>query len=195
MIRTQQLNNDPLLCPVAIWATIVLRLQSYPHSKPTTPVCFLFDPTSPIGQQQKFISQEAVNHILRLTCRLKPDLYFGYRPSDIGTHSVRIGAAMALFLADEHPYRIMLLGRWSSDAFLIYIRPRVQEWTSSMSRHMLQNETFHLPNKSDDINNNRRHPIDPLIPNDSRSVLGSLHSSIHGPNSHGLSFPQFHLFH
>jgi hypothetical protein len=162
--RTQQRNYDPLLCPVAIWAKIVLRILQSPNTSMSTPVCHLFDPSDSIGRQSKQISQAAVNHILRLTCKLKPALYFGYRAADIGTHSIRAGAAMALFMANEHPHKIMLLGRWSSDAFLAYIRPQVQEWTSGMSANMLQNESFHLPNPPDpQHNNNKRHPSDPLI--------------------------------
>lgn len=100
---------------------------------------------------------------------------------------------MALFLADEHAHKIMLLGRWSSDAFLTYIRPQVQEWTSGMSTNMLKHDSFHLADPN--IQNNKRHPSDPLLRNDQRSVLGSLSASFHGSNPQSLSFPKFHLFH
>jgi hypothetical protein len=43
---------------------------------------------------------------------------------------------MALFMADVAPFRIMILGRWSSDAFLHYLRPNVVQWTSGMSELM-----------------------------------------------------------
>jgi hypothetical protein len=33
----------------------------------------------------------------------------------------------------------MILGRWSSDAFLVYIRSQVLEWTTSMSKSMIKN--------------------------------------------------------
>ena len=44
---------------------------------------------------------------------------------------------MALFLMDHSVTKIMLLGRWSSDAFLNYIRPQVLEWTNQLSRDMI----------------------------------------------------------
>jgi hypothetical protein len=50
---------------------------------------------------------------------------------------------MALFLANESILKIMILGRWSSDAFLVYIRPQVLEWTATMSRSMVMNLDFH----------------------------------------------------
>eukprot|EP00978_Attheya_sp_CCMP212_P021308 scaffold62029_cov65-Attheya_sp.AAC.1 len=41
---------------------------------------------------------------------------------DIGTHSIRSAAAMAMYLAGVPVFTIMLIGRWSRDAFLHYIR-------------------------------------------------------------------------
>ena len=42
---------------------------------------------------------------------------------------------MAMYLNDVPTYTIMLVGRWSSDAFLKYIRRQVQEFTSGVSPH------------------------------------------------------------
>jgi hypothetical protein len=36
----------------------------------------------------------------------------------------------------------MILGRWSSDAFLVYIRPEVLEWTIHMRNYMIHNDSF-----------------------------------------------------
>ena len=49
---------------------------------------------------------------------------------------------MALFLKDHSVHKIMILGRWSSDAFLVYIRPQVLEWTNNMSRDMISFNSF-----------------------------------------------------
>jgi hypothetical protein len=49
---------------------------------------------------------------------------------------------MSLFLANHSVAKIMILGRWSSDAFLVYLRPQVLEWTNNMSADMLSNNSF-----------------------------------------------------
>lgn len=49
---------------------------------------------------------------------------------------------MALFLMDHSVERIKILGRWSSDAFLVYIRPQVLEWTSIMASDMAKVSDF-----------------------------------------------------
>eukprot|EP00978_Attheya_sp_CCMP212_P028823 scaffold100578_cov46-Attheya_sp.AAC.1 len=56
---------------------------------------------------------------------------------DIGTHSIRSAAAMAMYLAGVPVFTIMLIGRWSSDAFLRYVRRQVQEFSSGVSRKMI----------------------------------------------------------
>jgi hypothetical protein len=38
---------------------------------------------------------------------------------------------------------IMLLGRWSSDAFLLYIRKQVEQFSRNVSSQMIQQPTFH----------------------------------------------------
>jgi hypothetical protein len=50
---------------------------------------------------------------------------------------------MALFLMDHHPTKIMILGRWKSEAFMDYIRPQVfLEWTNLMSGDMVAFDSF-----------------------------------------------------
>jgi hypothetical protein len=49
---------------------------------------------------------------------------------------------MSLFLIDHSPAKIMILGRWSSDAFLVYIRPQVLEWTNNVSCDMIHLDSF-----------------------------------------------------
>jgi hypothetical protein len=67
---------------------------------------------------------------------------FGFHLHEIGNRSIRSGAAMALFLKDHSTAKIMILGRWSSDAFLVCIRPQVLKWTNNMSRDMVSFDSF-----------------------------------------------------
>jgi hypothetical protein len=49
---------------------------------------------------------------------------------------------MAIYLAGIPVFTIMLLGRWSSDVFLRYIRKQVKEFSRGISSKMIQNEIF-----------------------------------------------------
>jgi hypothetical protein len=51
-------------------------------------------------------------------------------------------AAMAMYLAGIPVYTIMLIGQWSSDAFLRYIHCQVQEFSAGVSQQMIVLENF-----------------------------------------------------
>ena len=145
--RTQSRTNDKILCPVRLWGRIIRRILHYrPDADPDTPVNCWFDPeVAAKGKtpSTRFVRAEDTIKILRESCASGGGIgRFGYRPLDIGTHSLRSGAAMALFLAGTSVLKIMILGRWSSAAFLRYIRPQVMEWTAGMSANMLRNPDF-----------------------------------------------------
>ena len=70
----------------------------------------------------------------------------GFTEADLGTHSLRSGAAMAMYLDELPVYTIMLKGHWSSDAFLRYIRKQVEQFSHNVSRRMINNMQYsHVP--------------------------------------------------
>ena len=60
------------------------------------------------------------------------------------THSIRSGTAMAMYLAGAPTFTIMMIGRWSSDAFLRYIRNQVEQFTHNISNSMLRHECYFI---------------------------------------------------
>jgi hypothetical protein len=137
--RTQRRTDHKILCPVRRWAAVVSRVRTtVPHCSDDTPVCSVRN-----GKTTLHISQTFLLTFLRSACAaLGGHQAFGFHPHEIGNKSIRSGAAMALFLANHSPAKIMILGRWSSDAFLVYIRPQVLEWTNNMSVDMIRLEAF-----------------------------------------------------
>lgn len=139
--RTQRRTADPSLCPVRRFLRVVLRIRKFvPHSTANTLLCTLFDDRS---QHDYQLSDTFTLQLLRSCCtRFGGTQTFGFDQSQIGNRSLRSGAAMSLFMNNHSPSKIMILGRWSSDAFLIYIRPQVLEWTNNMSSDMINFESF-----------------------------------------------------
>ena len=66
----------------------------------------------------------------------------GFPASRIGTHSLRAGAAMAMFLAGVPVETIQLIGRWRSQTFMRYIRIQVQQMTKGVADVMIANPDF-----------------------------------------------------
>ena len=49
---------------------------------------------------------------------------------------------MAMYMANVPVYTIMLIGRWCSNAFLVYLRKQVKEFTAGVSRLMTLTDTY-----------------------------------------------------
>ena len=112
------------------------------------------------GTRSKFITQDYTLQFMRKVCRFYGGkTRFGFDPEDIGNKSIRSGAAMALFLTDHSSDQIMILGRWKSKAFLVYIRPQIIKWTSNFASDMISfRNFFELCSISDKPSNKERDP-------------------------------------
>ena len=138
--RTQRKTGHHFLCPVLRFGRAVQRVLAHvPDASPDTPVCTIHSPL----HNGKYINNKYTLNLIRSTCKLFGGKEkFGFDPLEIGNKSLRSGAAMALFLKNHSTAKIMILGRWSSDAFLAYIRPQVLEWTNNMSKDMISFKDF-----------------------------------------------------
>ena len=178
-IINQFSTGDATLYPVKAWAAIVTRIRSYKHSSDESPVN-----TYQVGDKLVQITSANVRVALRQSVLSIGQDKLGFGPDDVGTHSIRSGAAMAMYLAKEPVYTIMLLGRWSSDAFLKYIRRQVQDFSTGVSGRMLSVEhSFTTPDANPEDPRIRNHPLN-----------GALRDNA-GPNAPFRNHaPQFALF-
>ena len=102
---THHTSGDALLCPVRSWASVAQRIRAYPGATKDTHVnAFLLDGTI------VYVSGKAVRERIRWAVGAIGKATLGYGPKDVGTHSIRSGAAMAMFLADTPVFVIMLQG-------------------------------------------------------------------------------------
>jgi len=137
--RTHHRTTDSVLCPVRRFASLVSRMYRLVPS--AGPDCSIN--TVRHTERTSAITSKQLLQLIRSTCTIMGGLEtFGFTAADIGTRSLRSGAAMSLFLTNHSVHKIMILGRWSSDAFLHYIRPQVLEWTDNMSGDMIRHNNF-----------------------------------------------------
>jgi hypothetical protein len=140
--RSQRKSGIRVLCPVEAWVSVISRLQEEiapTQSVTTIPVCTYVE-----GGRLLEVDSAQVLHLLRRTCAVfDGENKYGISESEIGTRSIRSGAAMALALqGGNSDKKIMMLGRWKSVAFLDYIRPQVLEWAGDMSSEMAKTISF-----------------------------------------------------
>ena len=140
---THYRSGDRKLCPVTRWANVVYRIRRYPDSSDATPVSMFWDPNT---RTYSHITSKEVLKAVRTAAKLIGADKLGFKPEDIGTHSLRSGAAMSMCLRGTPPYTIMLLGRWKSDSWLKYIRKQVLEFSKGVSAAMImEDDFFHVP--------------------------------------------------
>jgi hypothetical protein len=131
-------TNDDVLNPVTAWASTVYRVRQIPEATDETTVCTFQLENGKTTQ----ISSDHVRTKLRSIVDLIGLEELGFSKEEIGLHSIRSGGAMAMFLSGTAVIIIMRIGRWSSEAFLEYIREQVESFTMGVSQRMLQYEAF-----------------------------------------------------
>lgn len=133
-------TNDLELCPIKHWAFTIQRLRQYPSYKETWPVYYYFDKTT---NKSSYISNTEILADIKATVDAIGPKTLGFTSNEVGTHSNRAAFAMMMYLSGRPIYTIMLLGRWSSDAFLRYIEKQITEFSKGSSQKMLQHNTFY----------------------------------------------------
>jgi hypothetical protein len=137
-----------------MWAAILQRILEYPGTDRDSPVC-----TFHLNGTTSVISGPTILAHLRAAVSALGRDFLGFDAADVGLHSLRSGAAIAIYLGSVPVFTIMLSGRCSSDAFLRYIRRQVQQFSTGVSTKMIQQPSFFT------IQESLAGPEDPRLPN------------------------------
>jgi hypothetical protein len=133
--------DDGKMCPVRAAIEIVLRIVKYNHPadkvKDIQVNYMEFD-----GKGFTIPSTMILSRIRQAVVSLG-HAALGFHPEEVGTHSNRSGGTMGMFLAETPVYTIMLMGRWSSDAFMSCIRNQVLSLSHGIAAKMLTYEQFY----------------------------------------------------
>jgi len=141
---TQSKSGHSWMCPVKAAAAIVRRMKRLKLDDDA----FIYTYRQHGGQLGHLTSTMAIQFLRDFIKSVDYEAR-GLDPERIGNHSNRSSAAMAMYLNKVPVCTIMLLGRWSSDAFLRYIRPQVAQLTNGVAKQMIENPSFYtVPNAS-----------------------------------------------
>jgi hypothetical protein len=109
---TQMLSGDVNMCPVRMRAAIACRIRSYKGTNDNTPISAFcqFNRINHVTSKQVVVAmKDAIQAIGKDVLHIKKE--------EIGMHLIRLGA-MAMFLGNCSVCLIMMIGHWSSNAFL-----------------------------------------------------------------------------
>ena len=125
---THMASSDVTLCPVRAAAAIVCRIQSYSGANNNTPISAIwkYDRIDHITSKQ--ITDALQDAVLAIG---EDSLHIVTH--EIGTHSICSESAMAMLHGGCPVFLIMMIGCWSGNAFLRYIRKQVEEFIHNVS--------------------------------------------------------------
>jgi hypothetical protein len=138
---TQMASGDVTLCPVCLAASIARQIRGYSKTNNDTHI-------SAVQISSKLTHVMSTNMISALGDAVEAigEDRFGIKNEEVSTHLIRSGVAMAMYLGKCPVYTIMLIGRWSSDAFLWYIRKQAMEFSQNVAKRMLTLQNYiHTP--------------------------------------------------
>ena len=96
----------------------------------------IFEHRHPLCNAWRHVSADHINQALK-TAAGDIGLYdLGYTASDVSSHSLRAGGAMAMHLNGCDPVAIQKMGRWKSDTFLMYIHEQISAFATGVSIKM-----------------------------------------------------------
>ena len=107
---------DKLICPVKAFSHVKNHLKK--ENKNTSEVK-LYDYKK--GFNKALIKYMGMQKTLYQEVAFIGKEKLGFGPEDIGTHSIISGAVLGMYLAQVPISTIMIEGRWSSDAVLLYM--------------------------------------------------------------------------
>ena len=137
-------TTDKIICPVKAAAKIIIRLLSLPQSSSSIDDAFIYTYFDTTTKSINHLSPKFAHDYLRHHIHTHPDCAtLGFQWHEIGLHSIRSSAAMAIFLTGVSNICIQMISRWASDAFLAYIRSQVREFSKGVAQQMIQSSIWH----------------------------------------------------
>ncbi len=114
------------MCPVRALAALFVRIRSYVSIRTQGATNVGINTLASVdGNRLEGILSKEVLKQLRDAAAAVGERRLGFPVDRIGTHSILVGAAMAMFLAGVPCQTIQLIGRWRSRTFMKYLRIQV----------------------------------------------------------------------
>ncbi len=149
-------DSRPYHVPNQTMASIITWILSYKGTNKDSPVFLALHRNKIISITSEMISYLIKDGVVAIG-KMKLDILC----SEVGMHSIRSGTAMAMYLAGVPIFSIMLIGCWSSLAFLKYIRKQVREFSHGISSKMIEVQSI-------------KHINNPNTTNTADSIVGNI---------------------
>ena len=123
-------SGDPIFCPVRAAQRLVLHLRT--HHAPAQTELFTYY----TAQGRNVVATQTITDALRAAAQRVASTT-NIPAARIEARSLRSGGATALVCAKIDTVLIRLIGRWKSDAMLVYLRAQAEATTADIAARML----------------------------------------------------------
>ena len=124
----------PYGCPVMVCTRRFLHLSDH-GADLNTPMCVYFERK---GAEGKSVTSNHFVALLKLWADKTGFARLGFHPHEIVSQSLLLGVAMTMHQGGQSDITIKVIGRWRSDAFLVYFQGQVDILAKSISVSMKQ---------------------------------------------------------
>ena len=131
-------NNTESGCPVRALVERTLDLLK-DGASPETIICAYRE--SPTLAWRYVRSNDIVDAVKNALSATRTNTK-GFKKSKVGSHSLRSGGAMSLFITGHDTFTIQRAGRWTSDTFMEYIHGQLDVTTRGLSDSMATSTPF-----------------------------------------------------
>ena len=109
-------------------------------------------PCAPTNIPQSVPSSITSRHVMDTLHVVTRKLSFqklGFYTYEIGSHSLRLGRPMTIYLASIPKHTIKFIGGWQSDAFLVYLYIQITTFTQCVTEAMAKVRWFKYATSTD----------------------------------------------
>jgi hypothetical protein len=125
------------LCPVCAGTVIMRRNKSFAYATDNTLISALWRHNQTVHNS----STQIINALRDAVTSIREDMLHINKEA-IGIHLICSGVVMAIFLGGCPVFLIMMIGHWSSNAFLPYIRKQVEEFDHDVLKKMIKHRFY-----------------------------------------------------
>ena len=140
--RNQVIHHEAtqdITCPIAALIRRVHHIHQHTQDPSTMLGTYFLTPK----HTARHVTSTEINTALKNTTQVLGLAKYNIHPQAISSHSLRAGGAMALHLGGAPAHTIKILGRWSSDTFLLYIHEQLAGFSAGLSRAMSSTPLTH----------------------------------------------------
>ena len=136
-IHVEALQSDPTNCPIKALARRTHHILSNGGTL-RSPIYKYYNQRN---RPNNVLGSHINNTVKEAAMTMGLDKH-GYSKTDISSHSLRAGGAMAMHLNGIDTRIIKLQGRWSSDTFMTYIHEQISAFAAGVSEKMSRSIDF-----------------------------------------------------